>query len=117
MNTTNDNDLELTSDPAQAKPEDHLFTKQKFSSFVESIVVASKGDISYIDATITLAEMMGIELSDAQKYLTLPLRDMIRKQAIDENMIRKVAIMEYDKKVAKQKNQSVTMPIDEALFT
>ena len=64
-------------------------TKQTFSKQIEHIVVGSEGSISFLDATISLADIYGIDIDKITKYITPNTIERIKNVAIENNMIRR----------------------------
>ena len=66
-------------------------TKGVFSKQVETVVVTSRGAISFIDAIVSLADIYGIDVTDCTKYLTPDIIGRIKDDVISSNKIRKAA--------------------------
>jgi len=64
----------------------NIWTPQKFSKVIESIVVDK--DIGYMDAIIDYCAKNGIETDIAAKLLTNSIKQKIRSEAIELNMVR-----------------------------
>lgn len=64
-----------------------LNLQKKFAEEVENIV--SKGKITYIDAVITVCEKHGIDPSSVSKLLPKAMKERIRVEGQDLNLIPK----------------------------
>ncbi len=66
-----------------------FISKDKFTEDIEKIVLATKQ--SYIDAIVTYCEEKGIEIENASKLITKPLKEKIRYEATELNYLKKTS--------------------------
>ena len=92
--------LEETSSNNDDNPS--VLIKEEFSRQVEQIVLRSNGNISFIDAVISLADIHDIDLSGIKKLLTPSIIEQIMHNAKRENMVRKISQNEVFKTKDKQ---------------
>lgn len=67
--------------------EEHFISRQNFSNKVEALVFASKGQISFIDAVVSIAEWYHLDIQDTPKYLTKRVKTKIESEAIADNLL------------------------------
>jgi hypothetical protein len=58
-----------------------IMTRVRFSKLVEDLLVRSRGDISYVDAILEIADRCGIDPSDVNKLLSKPLIEKVTAEA------------------------------------
>jgi len=66
-----------------------FISKDKFTEDIEKIVLSTKQ--SYIDAIVTYCEEKGIEIENASKLITKPLKEKIRYEATELNYLKKTS--------------------------
>jgi hypothetical protein len=66
-----------------------FISKDKFTEEIEKIVLSTKQ--SYIDAIVTYCEEKGIEIENASKLITKPLKEKIRYEATELNYLKKTS--------------------------
>lgn len=74
--------------------DDSFLTKVKFSQMIES--VASKDDVSYIDAVIHICEKYNLEIEDIKKYISNIIKEKIEVEAMNLNYMPKPNTLPLD---------------------
>lgn len=64
---------------------------EAFSSKI--MIMASKGDVSYIDAITEYCENVGLEIDIAAKLITPFIKSKIAEEAMKNNLIEKVPML------------------------
>ena len=80
-----------TPDTPSTEPEnieDYFIDKVAFSRQVEQVVQLSNGEISFIDAAISIAEIHQIDLMDISKFIMPRVKQRIRMEAIESRLLR-----------------------------
>jgi hypothetical protein len=68
-----------------------FLTSSKFTEEIERIVKDSDGLVNYIDAIVAYCEDKQIELETVPKLLTKPLKEKIKYQAQQLNLMKKTS--------------------------
>jgi hypothetical protein len=69
----------------------NFLTSSKFTEEIERIVKDSDGLVNYIDAIVTYCEDKQIELETVPKLLTKPLKEKIKYQAQQLNLMKRTS--------------------------
>lgn len=72
-----------------ARNSDRDVSKKVFSKQVENVVIRSDGEISFLDAILSLAEIHSIDPAECASYLTDDIIQSIKVDVAKENKIRK----------------------------
>jgi hypothetical protein len=71
----------------QEEMQEYFLSKTNFSKSVEKLVLLGKGDISFIEAVISVAEVSKIELEDIKKFLSPEIQRKIELEAMENKLI------------------------------
>jgi len=69
----------------------NFLSSSKFTEEIERIVKNSDGLVNYIDAIVTYCEDKQIELETVPKLLTKPLKEKIKYQAQQLNLMKRTS--------------------------
>ena len=68
--------------------ESKFYCSARFSKEIEKIVLESR-DMTYIDAIVYFCEENGIEVESVTKLLSKPLKERLRVEATELNMLKR----------------------------
>jgi hypothetical protein len=67
---------------------EYFLSKSDFSKGVEKLVFSGRGDISFIEAVIALADETKVDLQDISKYITPEIKRKIEIEAEEKKMLK-----------------------------
>ena len=76
-----------TTEPLEEGVESFFIDKETFSKQVEILVLDSNGEISFIDAAISVAEFHQIDLEDINSYILPKVKSRIKMEALESRLI------------------------------
>lgn len=62
-----------------------FLNKKRFTKMIEQVVIDKQ--LSYIDAIVHLCEEQGIDIEDSRKYISPPIQEKIKIEAIRLNYL------------------------------
>ncbi len=68
-----------------------FLTPTKFAMEIEKMVKDSNGLINYIDAVVVYCEQNEVEIESVPKLLSKPLKEKIKRDAIELNYMKKTS--------------------------